>query len=142
MRVSMIRKCIPTAWVLFVVSGLTAQEASLLEIPLRINMGGVKTEDSLGRIWLGDGPGPGDPLNIRPDDAGGANWIESWNFMQGLAGTIPESLENLGYDPNHPGDAYIFSTIRWDDANVPGEFRMDIPVPNGDYQLNMYFNEA
>src|SRR6266540_3346234 len=102
--------------------------------------GGAKTKDSLGRIWLRDGPGSGDPLDIRPDDLSARNWIENWNVAPNA--TIPESLENLGYDPNHPGDAYIFSTIRWDNGGDASDFRMDLPVPNGDYQVNLYFNEG
>src|SRR5438876_658248 len=47
----------------------------LHDVPLRINMGGAETVDSFGRTWLGDGPGSGDPLGIRPDDAGGAHQL-------------------------------------------------------------------
>src|SRR6185295_10246418 len=85
----------------------------------------------------------GDPLDIRIDDLSGVNTIENWNFLgAGVFPTVPESLEAIGYDPTFPGDMYIFSTIRWDVGNDASEFRMDLPLPNGEYQVNMYFNEA
>jgi hypothetical protein len=108
------------------------------EVPARFNMGGVQTVDSHGNVWLGDGPGPGDPLGIRPNDAGGANWIENWS----TAIFQPDSLDALGFDSTNPNDVYIFNTIRWDDAGLPGDFLMDVPIPDGEYQVNMYFNEG
>src|SRR5262245_21262594 len=111
-----------------------AQE--LFDIPLRNNMGGTTTVDSHGRTWLGEGPGPGDPLNIRPNDAGGANTAENWGVING------DSFIALGFDPAHPGDQYIFNTIRWDLGTEAPDFLTEIPVPNGTYLVNMYFNEA
>jgi len=104
--------------------------------PLRINMGGVDTIDSHVNTWLGDGPGAGDPLDIRPDDASGTNTIENWCVVD------PTSLANLGFDSSHPGDAYIFSTIRWDLGNDGIDFRLEIPMENGQYTVNLYFNEC
>ena len=39
------------------------------------------------------------------------------------------------------GAKYIFDTIRWDTGNDGVDFRLEIPVPNGTYQVNMYFTE-
>jgi hypothetical protein len=114
---------------------------NLFDIPLRINMGGVETEDSHGNIWLGDlAPGlpcGGDPLDIRVNDSGGCNFIENW-----LPGTFqPDSLDEIGFDSTHPGDQYIFNTIRWDVGNDGIDFRLEIPVENGQYIVNCYFTE-
>jgi hypothetical protein len=106
--------------------------------PVRINMGGVEVVDSHGDLWYGDGAGPGDDLAIRPDDLGGANWIENWS----LPVFQPDSLAALGFDPTNIGDQYIFNTIRWDDAGAPGDFVIEIPIANGEYTVNLYFNEA
>ncbi|HVR73409.1 MAG TPA: hypothetical protein VMT52_03720, partial [Planctomycetota bacterium] len=124
--------------VFLVVAPLVLHAQELRNVPLRINMGGISTEDSYGRIWLGDGPGAGDPLGIRPNDAGGTNWIENWStaILQG------DSLDNLGFDSTHPGDVYIFNTIRWDTGGDGIDFRLAIPVPEGEYTVNLYFNEA
>jgi len=122
-------------------SGVFSFRASgqeLFDVPLRINLGGVETVDSLGRTWLGDGPGAGDPLNIRPDDAGGANAIENWS----LGAFQPDSLTALGFDPFHPGDSYIFNTIRYDDGANPPDYILELPIPNGSYLVNLYFNES
>jgi hypothetical protein len=104
--------------------------------PLRINMGGVDAVDSHGNTWIGDGPGPGDPLDIRPDDASGTNTIENW------CAADETSLADLGFNPNHVGDNYIFSTIRWDVGNDGIDFRLEIPMEDGGYTVNMYFNEC
>jgi len=101
-------------------------------------MGGGETVDSNGNVWLGDGPGAGDPLDIRPDDGGGTNTIENWS----LGVLVPESLTALGFDPLHPGDRYIFNTIRWDNGGDAVDFQLEIPVPDGDYTVSLYFNEA
>src|SRR5213593_635898 len=108
------------------------------DIPLRINMGGTATQDSRGRTWLGDGPGGGDPLNIRPDDAGGAHTEENW-MLQSFQ---PDSLDALGFDSTNPNDVYIFNTIRWDEGALPPDFLLEIPVPKGTYTVNLYFNEG
>ena len=83
-------------------------------------------------------PGSGDPLGIRPNDTGGQNWIENWSAVDA------ESFEKLGLDPGHPGDGYIFNTIRWDPAGdgPDNNFLMEIPVPSGEYTVSMYFTEA
>ncbi|MCH2580495.1 MAG: hypothetical protein MK133_04765, partial [Planctomycetes bacterium] len=48
------------------------------DIPLRINFSGDEVTDSNGNVWLGDAPGPGDSLSIRPNPANGANFIPNW----------------------------------------------------------------
>jgi hypothetical protein len=118
----------------------TGQAQSEFNIPLRINMGAPETVDSYGRTWLGDGPGNGDPLNIRPDDAGGQNFIVDWPAAGGQF--QPDSLDLLGFDSTNPGDVLIFNSIRWDDAATPPNFLMEIPIPAGDYTVNLYFNEG
>ena len=40
------------------------------DIPLRINFSGAEVTDANGNVWLGDAPGPGDSLSIRPDILG------------------------------------------------------------------------
>ena len=132
------RALVHLAWSFLLVFVYEARAEEAFNIPLRISMGGVETEDSFGRIWLGEGPGAGDPLNIRPDDRGGAQWIENWEFGR----FQPDSLEALGFDPFHPGDSYIFNTIRWDVGGDGLDFRMEIPIPNGKYLVNMYFTEG
>lgn len=124
--------------VLLALSPCTGFAQQLLNVPVRINMGGVETVDSYGRVWLGDGPGPGDPLNIRPNDASAVNTIENWStgILQ------PDSMEILGFDPTHPGDVYIFNTIRWDTGADGINYVLELPVPAGAYTVNLYFNEA
>ncbi len=111
------------------------QAQQLFDVPVRINMGGPETVDSHGRTWLGDGPGAGDPLDIRPNDAGAANFIESWCFPD-------TSLDDLGFDTTHPGDAAIFSTIRWDPGADANDYHLEIPISDGQYLLNLYFQEC
>jgi hypothetical protein len=108
------------------------------EPPVRINMGGFEVVDSLGNRWLGDGPGSGDPLEIRPDDTGGDQYGE--NFSTGVF--QPDSLAVLGWDPKDPIDAYIFNTIRYDLGNTGAPFVLEIPLPAGEYQVDLYFNEG
>src|SRR5437867_5484634 len=107
----MLQACrLRTAFLVAAIFAMRVEAAQLFDVPLRINMGGPEKTDSFGRTWLGDGPGPGDPLNIRPNDAGGANWIESW-LLQNFQ---PDSLDALGFDSTWPDDVDIFNTIRWD----------------------------
>jgi hypothetical protein len=123
-------------------------------VPVRLNMGGPPLYDSLGRLWLGDGPGPGDPLSIRPNDAGGANTILEWCPTLSRAN---ESMAVFGLDPRAASDQAIFNTIRWDLADddgdgFPGElfdpdggdvdFHLEVPVPDGEYLVNLYVTEC
>jgi len=119
-----------------VLVGSSASAQERFDVPLRINMGGPELEDSLGRIWLGDGPGAGDPLDIRPNDLGGTNTIVDW------CAPDPLSLEALGYSPFDGGDASIFSTIRWDDGTDGIDFHVALPIPDGDYLVNLFFQEC
>ncbi len=125
---------------LLVSAALPAPAQQLFNVPVRINMGGAQVTDSFGRVWLADGPGGGDPLNIRPDDAGGANWIENFSLAAFQAQT--DSMVNLGFDPGNAGDVYLFNTIRWDDGVAGPDFLLEIPVPEGEYTVNLYFNEG
>ncbi|MBI4585102.1 MAG: hypothetical protein HY717_13910 [Planctomycetes bacterium] len=110
--------------------------AQLFPVPLRINMGGPEVVDSQGRVWLGDGFGPGDALNIRPDDAGGANTL---SLGQWFCGGV---LEPFGFNSAHPGDQEIFGSIRWDDGNADAiPYLLELPIPNGSYLVNLYFYE-
>ena len=126
--------------VLALSAALSAQE--FFHVPVRINMGGPETEDSYGRTWLGDrdacgAPQNSDPLGIRPDDNGGGRAECDWfigNFQ-------PDSLDELGFDSFEPGDVALFNSIRWDEGNNPPDFLLEIPIPNGDYHVNMYFAE-
>lgn len=127
------------------------------EVPLRINMGGRRVVDSKGREWLGDGPGTGDPLDIRPDDdLGATNTIELWCARQ-LIATNEDSLQALGLDPSSLDDQLVFNTIRYDtgdddqdgligeDLDTDGgdvDYRLEIPVPDGAYDLNLFFTEC
>ncbi|HVR75571.1 MAG TPA: hypothetical protein VMT52_14645, partial [Planctomycetota bacterium] len=104
--------------------------------PLRINMGGTDVVDSNGNRWLGDGPGGGDPLEIRVDDASGSNWIEGWCAPDAT------TVDALGFDGTHPADRYLLSTIRWDVGNDGIDFHLEIPIVDGDYTVNLYFNEC
>ena len=107
----------------------------LFEIPLRINMGGPEVEDANGAIWLGDELGPGDALNIRPDDGGGTNSIANWCAPDIL------SIEALGFDPFGPM-AGALSSIRWDNGGDAIDFRIELPVPDGEYLVNLFFFEC
>ncbi len=126
-------KCLPLACNVVV-------ESLPFAVPLRINMGGAATTDSKGRTWFGGGPGAGDPLAIRPDDLDGAITIENW--CPGLAQAQPETLRSLGFNPNHPGDLYIMTSIRYDDGASGGDYLLELPVPNGAYNLSLYFTEC
>ena len=70
---------------------ITRASAQEFDIPLRINMGGAEVIDSNGELWLGDEGVDADPLNIRPNDLGGAQAILNW------ANPYPASLEALGF---------------------------------------------
>lgn len=116
------------------------REGIPFEVPLRINMGGRSLTDSLGREWIGDGPGPGDPLSIRPDDAGGTNTLVNW--CAAASQLMPQSLQSYGLDPFNPDDVEIFNTIRWDLGGDGIDYRLNIPLPDGDYLVNLYFTEC
>ena len=52
-------------------------------------------------------------------------------------------MEDLDLDPLSPEDAHIFSTIRWDNGGDGLEdFYLELQVPNGLYDVNLYFNEC
>src|SRR5690606_17619447 len=111
------------------------------DVPLRINMGyPTDLVDSLGRTWIGDGGGAGDFLQIRPDDSGGANTAVNW--CPPTTQFVPDSLGAFGLDPFHPNDQAIFDTIRWDDGATGADFRLEIPVPNGEYTVTTYHTEC
>ena len=106
--------------------------------PVRVNMGGAETLDSRGEFWAGDPGEATDLLEMRPDDFGGQHAPEFWS-----AGAFqPDSLEPIGFDPEHQGDRYIFNTIRWDEGANPPDFIMELPIADGVYMVNMYFNEG
>ncbi len=136
-------------------SGTVVDETKDFEVPLRINMGGVSTRDSLGRLWIGDQPSPGDALGIRPDDAGGTNFIQNWCVASSLVNA--DSLESLGLDAFSATNQRVFNTIRWDVGDDDGDglagqrndpdggdtdFLIQLPVPNAMYQVNLYFTEC
>ncbi len=116
------------------------REEVAFDVPVRINMGGVRTTDSLGREWLGDGPGGGDPLAIRPNDLGGANTIEFWCALN--TALEPDALQALGLDPYNSSDVYVFNTIRWDNGGDAEDYALELPIADGDYIVNLYFNEC
>jgi hypothetical protein len=105
------------------------------DIPLRINFSGDEVTDANGNVWLGDAPGPGDSLSIRPDDSNGANFIPNW------CAADPGAVAALGFDPNGPM-ASALSSIRWDVDSFTSPFDIELAVPNGDYYLNLFFLEC
>jgi hypothetical protein len=110
-------------------------------LPVRLNMGGDTTIDSQGDLWLGDRPcglpENADPLELRPNDNGGGRAICNW------CPPLPDSIDNMGFDGNHPGDRHIFSTIRWDEAAEPTIYTLEIPLPEGgEYDVSLFFNEC
>lgn len=115
---------------------LIIRERELFDIPLRINTGGPAAIDSIGRLWLGDPGANADVLNIRPNDAGGSNAIESSGWCTAAA-SIDEPL-SMG----HPGDRAVFGSIRWDLGGDGIPYIYEIPLPNGEYTVNLYFCEA
>ncbi len=125
------------------------------DIPLRINMGGVTAVDSRGQLWFGDQPDPGDFLEIRVDDFGGTNFIQNWCVVSSQANA--DAMQSLGLDPFNASDQLIYNTIRWDVGDDDGDFIagevadidggdidfvMQIPVPEGNYLVNMFFTEC
>jgi hypothetical protein len=109
---------------------------SAFETPLQINMGGPQLVDSHGRTWLGDSASAGDPLNIRPDDAGGSNFIPNW------CNPNPAALETLGFDPANANDVAIFQSMRWDNAADGSPFTLNLLLDPGFYDVTLYFCEA
>ncbi|MBN1442685.1 MAG: hypothetical protein JXA90_08250, partial [Planctomycetes bacterium] len=123
------------------------------EAPVRINMGGYGILDSRGNVWLAD-PGSGaDILGIRPDDLGGIYAQEYWS----RPAYQRDSVVAFGFDASHQGDEYLLNTIRWDVGDDDGDglagetadttggdidFRLEIPLPSGEYTVNLYFNEG
>ena len=105
------------------------------DIPLRINFSGDEVTDANGNVWLGDAPGPGDSLSIRPDDTNGANFIPNWCAADSGA------VAALGFDPNGPM-ASALSSIRWDSDSFASPFDIELAVPDGDYYLNLFFLEC
>ncbi len=111
---------------------------SSFDIPLRINMGGPETVDSLGRVWLGDWEeGNNDPLKIRPPGSGAPGTVRGWRSQVFQS----ESLSRLGFDPESEADRSIFNSIRWDNGTDDAHFVLEIPVPNGLYLVNLYLTE-
>ena len=114
---------------------ITRASAQEFDIPLRINMGGAEVIDSNGELWLGDEGVDADPLNIRPNDLGGAQAILNW------ANPYPASLEALGFGRTAE-DLSIFRSIRWDVGGDGEDWYMELPIPNGPYEVNIYLCEA
>ena len=110
-------------------------ETFAFDIPLRINFSGDEVTDANGNVWLGDAPGPGDSLSIRPDDTNGANFIPNWCAADSGA------VAALGFDPNGPM-ASALSSIRWDSDSFASPFDIELAVPDGDYYLNLFFLEC
>ncbi len=117
---------------LLTIAPASAQE---FDIPLRINMGGAAVVDSNGNLWLGDEGVDADPLNIRPNDLGGAQAIPNW------ANPFPASVEALGFGRTAE-DLSIFRSIRWDVGGDGQDWYMELPVPNTVYEVNIYLCEA
>ena len=117
---------------LLTIAPASAQE---FDIPLRINMGGAEVVDSNGNLWLGDEGVDADPLNIRPNDLGGAQAIPNW------ANPFPASVEALGFGRTAE-DLSIFRSIRWDVGGDGQDWYMELPVPNTVYEVNIYLCEA
>jgi hypothetical protein len=119
---------------------LRCRGINCFKTPLRINMGGPEVVDSLGRRWIEDrrpgAPENDDPLSVRPNDAGGLHSIIDWCFP------AADTLTKLGFDPNNASDRTLLSTIRWDEGQDANEFRVELPITNGTYDVNMYFNEC
>ena len=134
-------------WIVLFVVGLSSiRAAELFDVPVRINMGGPEVVDSFGRVWLGDridcaAPEASDPLNIRPNDGGGGQAICDWAAAQFIDGGA-EQLDELGFDGTDAGDITLVSTIRWDVGADGTNFDVALPVPNGEYTVNLYFIEA
>ena len=120
---------------LFVLSTGALSAQAEFDVPVRINMGGPEVVDAAGNTWLGDGGGPGDALNIRPDDAGGTNTIPGW------CTPTPFSIENVGFAADDPV-AQCFQSIRWDNGADASNYVIELGIPNGQYVVNMYFCEA
>ena len=104
-------------------------------VPLRINCGGPEITDSNGNTWLGDEGVNADPLDIRPNDLGGAQAIPAW------ANPNPASVAALGFGGTAE-DVNIFRSIRWDVGGDADDWHMEIPIPNGEYTVNFYLCEA
>jgi len=125
-------------------SGWVIMPECSFEAPVRINMGGYELVDSLGRLWLGDHPcnlpAIDDPLGIRPDPFGGDRANCDW------CAPDPDSIRELGFDPTHPSDVHLLTTIRWDDgaqgANGLDDFIIEIPISDGLYDVRLYFTEC
>ncbi|MCH2581527.1 MAG: discoidin domain-containing protein, partial [Planctomycetes bacterium] len=104
-------------------------------VPLRINCGGPEITDSNGNTWLADEGVNADPLDIRPNDLGGAQAIPAW------ANPNPASVAALGFGGTAE-DVNIFRSIRWDVGGDADDWHMEIPIPNGEYTVNFYLCEA
>jgi len=118
-----------------------AIESIPFDVPVRINLGGPPTVDELGRSWLGDQGAGADSLAIRPLDNGGFNTIEAW------CSQAPTPVE-LGYDNGAgvtatlPANSLQFRSIRWDIGADADVYALEIRVPNGEYQLSLFFCES
>ena len=108
----------------------------LFEVPFLVNTGGPAVVDSRGREWLGDEGVGLDANNIRPDDAGGANFIGGW------CNPDPAFVDSLGFDSTHAGDMTIFRSIRWDDGNDASDYVFEIPIAEGEYNVELFFCES
>lgn len=82
--------------------------------PIRINAGGPNYTDSFGNEWISD--------------------KETQYFNTGLTFGKPDAIIN------GTRDATLFQTERWDVFNGP-PLTYDIPVPNGIYDVSLYFTE-
>ena len=120
--------------------------------PLRLNMGGPSTLDSIGRVWLGDGLGA-DPLrDSAPTDAGGSNLLNPW--CPATVASVPDSFHSLGLGSAGSGRSVdlqldsLGSPRRWSDlrARDPGSktarigsirTTRSVCCPNRHYQIEL-----
>ena len=103
------------------------------QAPFRVNIGGESVVDSRDRQWWGD-PGIGDVLRIRPDDLGGSSATSQPERLQRA------SLADVGLDANSDADVAILGTYRGDNGSDGHDYRLDVPLPNGLYTINLYFS--
>ena len=103
---------------------------------LYINCGGPETEDSLGRIWLGDAPGA-PSKHLVTGDVHTATFNIGFNPMDLTSDEFIR--DDLQLDETNPTDQSLLLIERWDDADINYRFTS---LPNGTYEVALLFMEA
>jgi beta-galactosidase len=103
------------------------KQTSGLNYLYRVNCGGPDYTDASGNKWLGD------VHQTNSKTWGSTSWTDDFHAMLPMFGS-----QRRSFDPvKGTNDETIFQTFRYGQEKLQYHF----PVPDGDYQIELYFNE-